>query len=61
MPRQPRLDLPALLYHVIARGIERRQIFSDDRDRKTFVDRLGELVTESGDKLYAWCLLACRS
>jgi putative transposase len=58
MPRQPRLDLPGLLYHVIARGIERREIFGDDRDRETFVDRLGELMTESDAKLYAWCLLS---
>jgi hypothetical protein len=43
-----------LLYHVIARGIERREIFGDDRDRETFVDRLGERVTESGARLYAW-------
>ena len=57
MPRQPRLDLPGLLYHVIARGIERREIFGDDRDRKTFVDQLGVLVAESGARLYAWCLL----
>jgi hypothetical protein len=38
------LDLPGLLYHVIARGIERREIFRDARDRETFVDRLGELA-----------------
>jgi hypothetical protein len=34
MPRQPRLDSPCLLQHVMARGIERREIFKDDKDRK---------------------------
>lgn len=58
MPRQPRLDLPGLLHHVIARGIERRDIFNDDRDRESFVERLGELVAAGGARLYAWCLLS---
>ena len=31
MPRRPRLDAPGVLQHVIARGIERRLIFRDDR------------------------------
>ena len=34
MPRQARLDAPGLLQHVMARGIERREIFKDDQDRK---------------------------
>ncbi len=58
MPRQPRLDAPGLLHHVIARGIERREIFQDNRDRERFTERLGELVTVSGARLYAWCLLS---
>jgi hypothetical protein len=27
MPRLPRLDIPGLIYHVIFRGIEQKQIF----------------------------------
>ena len=34
MPRQARLDAPGVLQHVMARGIERRKIFWDDKDRK---------------------------
>jgi hypothetical protein len=30
MPRQPRLDIPYVLHHVIVHGIERRDIFADD-------------------------------
>jgi len=42
MPRQPRLDIPYVLHHVIARGIERRDIFADD-DKERFVARLSFL------------------
>ncbi len=57
MPRQARLDLPDLVYHVIARGIDRGEIFRDDRDRESFLARLGELVVAGEARMYAWCLL----
>jgi REP element-mobilizing transposase RayT len=31
MPRLARLDVPGLLHHVIIRGIERRNIFEDNK------------------------------
>ncbi len=40
MPRQPRLDAPELLHHVMVRGIERTQTFRDDPDRADFVARM---------------------
>ena len=43
MPRHSRLDAPGTLHHVIVRGIEKRKIVDDDKDRKDFVDRLGDL------------------
>lgn len=57
MPRGPRLDYPGALQHVIARGIERRKIFRSARDRMDLLDRLGNLVSESGAALYAWVLM----
>ena len=39
MPRRARLDAPGTLHHVIVRGIERRNIVDDDRDRRNFVSR----------------------
>jgi len=45
MPRGPRLDAPGALRHVIARGIERSTIFSDDADRTDFLDRLAALAS----------------
>ncbi len=44
MPRQARLDAPGVLQHIMARGIERRKIFKDDKDRK--VQEVGDLKSE---------------
>ncbi len=57
MPRQPRLDAPGVLHHVMARGIERTRIFRDDRDRDKFVERLSGLVERKAFLLYAWVLI----
>jgi len=40
MPRLARLDASGILHHIIIRGIERRKIFRDDKDRDNFIDRL---------------------
>jgi len=57
MPRQPRIDSPDLLHHVIVRGIERGKIFNDDEDRDSFVERLRMLLLETGTACYAWALI----
>lgn len=57
MPRQPRIDSPDLLYHVIVRGIERKNIFIDYDDRVNFVERLHKLLTETDTDCYAWALI----
>ncbi|MGM0416180.1 MAG: transposase [Thermodesulfobacteriota bacterium] len=57
MPRQPRLDIPGLLQHVIIRGIERSDIFITDADRRDFVRRLEFLLQETKTLCYAWALL----
>ncbi len=49
MPRRARLDAPGTLHHIIVRGIERRQIVDDDRDRRDFVSRMAkDLVEQCG-------------
>jgi len=57
MPRQARLDAPGTLHHVIVRGIERKRIFDDDKDREDFVFRLAKLSSETGTSIYAWSLM----
>jgi len=58
MPRQARIDAPGVLHHVIIRGIERREIFRDDKDRDNFIGRLKTLLSETGTSCYAWALLS---
>lgn len=57
MPRGPRLDAPGILHHVVVRGIERRPIFRDDRDRDDFVRRLSDSALAQAIRVYAWALL----
>jgi len=57
MPRVARLDIPGLLQHVIVRGNEGRDIFLDDRDRKSFLSRLSELLEKTQTECFAWVLL----
>ena len=57
MPRQSRLDAPGLLQHVMARGIERRKLFLDDKDRQSFLDRLAVILEETQTQCYAWALI----
>ena len=56
-PRKARIDIPGLLQHVIVRGIEMRNIFLDDEDRKGFVRRFSSLLKETGTDCFAWALL----
>ena len=58
MPRSPRLDIPGLLQHVIVRGIEKRDIFFEDREREFFVERLSSLLKETEVRCFAWALMS---
>jgi putative transposase len=57
MPRLARLDAPGVLHHVMGRGIERRKIFINKRDRNDFISRLAELAEGDAMDIYAWTLL----
>ncbi len=57
IPRQSGIDAPGALHHIIARGIGRRNIFDDDRDRNDFLERLGTALTETGTACFAWALI----
>ncbi|MDP3016168.1 MAG: transposase, partial [Deltaproteobacteria bacterium] len=58
MARQPRLDTPGALHHVIGRGIERATIFRTDADRNDFLNRLADLCVDGNLMVYAWSLLS---
>jgi len=57
MPRTARLDISGGLYHVIARGVERRNIFRSDRDCSDFEERLSILLLEEKITLLAYVLM----
>ena len=57
MPRQSRIDAPGALHHIIARGIERKKIFKDDIDRDNFLNRLGDILTQTQTACFAWALI----
>ncbi len=58
MPRKARIDAPGALHHVIVRGIERKAIFKDDTDRDNFLERWGQIASESETPCFAWALMS---
>jgi len=44
MPRKTRIDAPGALHHVIARGIERKSIFRDNKDQNDSLERLRDIT-----------------
>ena len=57
MPRKARIDAPGALHHIIVRGINRRKIFFDDADRDDFLDRLGDILSDTKTPCFAWTLM----
>ena len=57
MARPLRIQYPGAVYHVTCRGIERKSIYKDDKDRKTFL----EILVTSGKiyniKIYSYVLM----
>jgi len=58
MPRQPRLDAPGALHHVMGRGIDGTRIFSNRKDREDFLERLANLCRADALRVYAWALMS---
>jgi len=48
MARPPRVEVPGAVYHVTARGNERRALFRDDTDRDEYLDRISGAGRGSG-------------
>lgn len=57
MARPLRIEVSGGLYHVIARGNERKAIFRDDHDRARYLDRLAHYREEFEFQLLAYCLM----
>ena len=57
MARQPRIQTPDLLRHVMSRGNGRMQIFLDDVDYRHFVHVLGDVVDQFAIRCLNYCLM----
>ena len=58
MARPPRIIKPGAWYHVTSRGIERKAIFHDDRDRRHLCELLEEFVDRFAVILHAYVFMA---
>lgn len=58
MPRLARLDAPGVFHPVMIRGIERRKILWNKKDREDFLDRLGKLLPKTQTACYGWAFLS---
>ncbi len=57
MPRRSRNVSKSGIYHVMIRGNERKEIFSNDEDRVRFLGTLAEKKKDGEYILYAYCLM----
>lgn len=57
MARPLRIQYPDAVYHVTCRGNERKNIFQEDEDRKTFLRILSQSLNIYSVKLYAFVLM----
>jgi len=57
VPRKPREEVEGGLFHVFARGNDKRLIYRDDVDRWTYVRMLRGTVRQCRWRLLAYCLM----
>jgi REP-associated tyrosine transposase len=57
MARKPRVHFPGALYHVMARGNQGQAIFTDDADRRRYLELLQESQRRYNYRLYAYVLM----
>ena len=57
MSRKPRQKSVSGLYHVMLRGVNRKEIFLDDADHRKFISVILRAKIQAGAELYAYCLM----
>ena len=58
MARPLRIEYPGAVYHVTCRGNEQREIFTDDADRRKFIELLEDSAEMYSVKVYAYVLMS---
>jgi putative transposase len=57
MARQSRLVVPDIALHVVQRGVDRQDCFSEETDRLVYLSLLRELSTQTRCAIHAYCLM----
>ncbi len=57
MPRRPREDIEDCLYHVIARGNDRKKVFLDNEDHRFYLEKIRYYAKKYDLTFYAFCLM----
>ena len=57
MARSLRIEFEGALYHVMARGNARSDIFVDAEEREISIDNLGRVRRRIGWRVWAWYLM----
>lgn len=58
MSRPLRLEYPGAWWHITSRGVERRNIFVDDHDRRVFLRNLAAVIRDLRWRLHAYVLMS---
>lgn len=57
MPRKPRERSATGIYHIMLRGLDKREIFISDRDNERFIQSILKAMELGKFKLYGYCLM----
>ena len=58
MSRQMRIEYSGAVYHVIARGNGKADIYSDNEDRKKFIELLSKSLIRNNIRCHSFCLMS---
>ena len=57
MPRQIRHDFTECWYHLMNRGLEKRDIFTASEHKELFLDLIATIADEFGIEIHGYCLM----
>lgn len=57
MPTKKKLTVPGAIVHIMARGIDGRDIFCADTDGSYFLGLIAAVVSKTGYHCYGWVLM----
>ena len=58
MPRTGRLHIAGGCYHLMGRGLERRNIFGSDEDKEDFIARVALGLEDTDAECMAWAMMS---